>query len=281
MKTVLLIDDDRSSRLILSKVLKKAGWRVLEAEDGEVGLGLVEEHRPEVVVCDLLMPRCNGFQVCRQLRERIDGLHQTKIVVTTSSAYATDRVNAFEAGADEYLVKPIDPVEVVQIVERLRTANGGETAPAKTAPTEAASDQAAKPPPPAPAAILKDRPVALKFWGVRGSIPTQGPSTAFFGGNTTCVEVQADGEIVILDAGTGIRPLGLKLISEFKGVPVNLTVLITHTHWDHIQGFPFFVPAYNPKNQILILGYEGARRGLESTLSSQMESPYFPISMQQ
>jgi len=73
----------------------------------------------------------------------------------------------------------------------------------------------------------------------------------------------------------------LKLISEAKGEPIELTLLITHTHWDHIQGFPFFVPAYNPKNRLRIHGYEGARKGLESTLSSQMESPYFPISMQQ
>jgi phosphoribosyl 1,2-cyclic phosphodiesterase/CheY-like chemotaxis protein len=282
MKTVLLIDDDRSTRLILSKVLKKAGWRVLEAGDGEVGLGMVEEHRPEVVVCDLHMPRCNGFQVCRQLRERLDGLHQTKIIVTTSSAYATDRVNAFEAGADEYLVKPLDPVEVVQMVERLVTANGSaEEAPAKAPAATVPADHAPRPPTPHTPTSRKDKPVALKFWGVRGSIPTPGPTTAFFGGNTTCVEVQADGEIIVLDAGTGIRGLGLELISELKGEPMNLTVLITHTHWDHIQGFPFFVPAYNPKNQIRILGYEGARKGLESTLSNQMESPYFPISMQQ
>ena len=167
MKTVLLIDDDRVSRLTLSKVLKKAGWRVLEAEDGEVGLGIVEEQRPEVVVCDLLMPRCNGFQVCRQLRERLDGLQQTKIIVTTSSAYATDRVNAFEAGADEYLVKPLDPLEVVQMVQRLVTANGAAEAPAKPPPATTPADQAPRPPTPHAPVSRKDKPVALKFWGVQ------------------------------------------------------------------------------------------------------------------
>ncbi|HWB59427.1 MAG TPA: MBL fold metallo-hydrolase [Chthoniobacteraceae bacterium] len=121
----------------------------------------------------------------------------------------------------------------------------------------------------------------FKFWGVRGSIPTPGKSTVHYGGNTSCIEVRADGEIIILDAGTGIRPLGNALIEEFKGRPLNITLLISHTHWDHIQGFPFFMPAYNAANKLRILGYEGARAGLATTFAGQMESPYFPIALQQ
>ena len=121
----------------------------------------------------------------------------------------------------------------------------------------------------------------ITFWGVRGSVPTPGAATVRYGGNTSCVEVRADGEIIVLDAGTGIRPLGLELAREFNGAAINMTLLITHTHWDHIQGFPFFLPAYEPKNTIRVLGYEGARQGLGSTLAGQMESPYFPIALQQ
>jgi len=124
-------------------------------------------------------------------------------------------------------------------------------------------------------------PTRLRFWGVRGSIPSPGWQTARYGGNTSCVEVRTDGQIIVLDAGSGIRPLGLELAREFGQRPLAVTLLITHTHWDHIQGFPFFVPAYQSQNSVTILGYEGARHGLEETLSGQMESPYFPIGLKE
>ena len=80
---------------------------------------------------------------------------------------------------------------------------------------------------------------------MRGSIPVPGPDTLRYGGNTTCVEVRADNEIIVLDAGTGIRALGATLEKEFGGEPIKISLLITHMHWDHIQGFPFFLPSYN------------------------------------
>ena len=121
----------------------------------------------------------------------------------------------------------------------------------------------------------------VKFWGVRGSIPTPGPTTVEYGGNTSCIEVRADGQIIILDAGTGIRLLGQRLVEEFKTQPIDATLLLTHTHWDHIQGLPFFLPVYEPQNHLRILGYEGARHGLEVVLAGQMESPFFPIGLRE
>ena len=112
---------------------------------------------------------------------------------------------------------------------------------------------------------------------MRGSIPTPGPTTVRYGGNTSCVEVRMGGEIILLDAGTGLRALGRSLLAEFKDRPLNLTMLLTHTHWDHIQGLPFFGPIYNSRCRLRILGCEGTRKGLVNALTGQMESTYFPV----
>ncbi|HYE32726.1 MAG TPA: response regulator [Methylomirabilota bacterium] len=262
MKSILVIDDDHAYRGALTELLKAGGWSVLEAEDGETGLRLARETRPRIVLCDLLMPRCNGFQVCRALKAPTSSGPRTRVVVTTGSAYSTDRLNALEAGADEYLTKPVKPDALFTLLERLLGAD------------DILRLQADDPKP-------QDPLTRVRFWGVRGSIPTPGPDTVFYGGNTSCVEVRAEGEIIILDAGTGIRPLGLALAKEFKDRPMRISLLISHTHWDHIQGFPFFGPAYDPKNEIRVLAYEGAQKTLQQTLASQMESAYFPISMQE
>lgn len=214
-----------------------------------------------MVICDLLMPRCNGYQVCRAIRAMPE-LNGTRIVVISGRGYATDRLNALEAGADEYLTKPITSDELAVVLGRL----GDGPVPKTGAPPTSAPNSSS---------------IRLKFWGVRGSIASPGPGTVFYGGNTSCVEVRADGEIIVLDAGTGIRELGLSLRDEFKDRPLDVTLLLTHSHWDHIQGFPFFVPAYSPGNTVRILGYEGARQGLAATLGAQMESPYFPVGMKE
>ena len=112
---------------------------------------------------------------------------------------------------------------------------------------------------------------------MRGSIPTPGPATVRYGGNTSCVEVRSGNDIIILDAGSGLRPLGRALLAEFKNRPLSLTLLLTHTHWDHIQGLPFFAPIYQPHCRLRILGCEGARQGLVRALTGQMESTYFPV----
>src|SRR5437764_778830 len=132
-----------------------------------------------------------------------------------------------------------------------------------------------------PSVPASSSPVRIKFWGTRGSIAVPGPGTLRYGGNTTCVEVRADGEIVVLDAGSGIRQLGLALAEEFQAQPTKLSLLITHAHWDHIQGFPFFKPAYDPKNEIRIFGFDGAGASFREIITEPMRSPFFPIRMRE
>ncbi len=127
--------------------------------------------------------------------------------------------------------------------------------------------------------------LSVRFWGVRGSYPVPGPSTAHYGGNTPCVEVRADGQIIILDAGTGIIPLGKKLLQEdslnHPASPLKLILLISHTHHDHIQGLPFFLPAHLGKGILYIFGPPGMDGAFEDTLSRAMLPPYSPLRLEE
>jgi phosphoribosyl 1,2-cyclic phosphodiesterase len=116
----------------------------------------------------------------------------------------------------------------------------------------------------------------ITFWGVRGSIPTPGPNTVQIGGNTSCVEVRAGKAIVIFDGGTGLRMLGKKLYAE---MPIEAHMFFSHVHWDHIQGFPFFEPAFVPGNVFHLYGGNNVSRTLGETLAGQMDHPNFPVSL--
>jgi phosphoribosyl 1,2-cyclic phosphodiesterase len=118
----------------------------------------------------------------------------------------------------------------------------------------------------------------VRFWGVRGSLPAPGPHTVHFGGNTSCVEVRCGDQVLILDGGTGLRGLGERLRQE--GVRKGI-FLFSHVHWDHIQGFPFFVPAYDPQASFEILGGVELVGSLEEALHRQMRPPNFPVRLRE
>jgi CheY-like chemotaxis protein/phosphoribosyl 1,2-cyclic phosphodiesterase len=121
----------------------------------------------------------------------------------------------------------------------------------------------------------------VRFWGTRGSIATPGPGTNYFGGNTSCVELTtASGDLLIFDCGTGAHPLAAALMAQ-SNKAINANILIGHTHWDHIQGFPFFSPAFVKGNSIAIYGPEGSRGSLHDVLAGQMEFTYFPVELSQ
>src|SRR5436305_196320 len=121
----------------------------------------------------------------------------------------------------------------------------------------------------------------VRFWGTRGSIPKPGPNTLKYGGNTSCVEVgSAAGTIVMLDCGTGEVSLGAELMQSGKK-PLHGNVLISHTHWDHIQGLPFFAPLFVPGNEWDVYAPRGFAQSVRETLAGQMQSTYFPVELEQ
>ena len=115
----------------------------------------------------------------------------------------------------------------------------------------------------------------VKFWGVRGSIACPSANHIKYGGNTSCLEVKVGDRRLVLDAGTGIRGLGQTFLKDDVS---QIHILLTHTHWDHINGFPFFVPAYDPRRSVHIMaGHLRGGEGIQNVLAAQMDNPMFPV----
>ena len=245
--SLLVIDNDDGLLELLSFVFSGRGFTVLTARQGAAGIALARAHRPAVILCDIIMDDMHGFEVLRDLRAEPELAHAVVVMISAKS-YKPDIDRAREMGADDYLVKPFDPDELVLRVERLR------------------ADRATP-------------RLTVGFWGTRGSIAAPGPATTVYGGNTACVELRSGEDILVFDAGTGIRELGLALAKEFRSRPLTVHLFISHTHWDHIQGFPFFVPAYSPGTTLHIYGSAGQGRSLEGVLRGQMQADYFPVAL--
>ena len=239
---ILVIDDDEILRTYAAECLRGAGHEVLTAEDGEQGLAVAATEKPECVITDLMMPGVHGFGVVEALRNN-KALASIKIIVSSLKSYASDLQLAKNAGADRFLPKPYAPDALIAMVAELLGGNA----------------------------------IRVRFWGTRGSIATPGPGTARYGGNTSCTEVRCGDQILVFDAGTGIRELGNSLLREFGKNPIRAHIFVGHTHWDHIQGFPFFVPAYIPGNEIFVYSMRGAGKPLEKVFRGQMDSDYFPV----
>jgi len=122
--------------------------------------------------------------------------------------------------------------------------------------------------------------ILLRFWGVRGSTPTPVQENLRYGGNTSCVEVRVGREILILDCGTGIRLLGHALCREFGKHPIRAQIFLSHYHWDHIQGIPFFTPLYRPSDSFVFHSFRSPEADVQQALEYQMNNPYFPVDMQ-
>ena len=124
--------------------------------------------------------------------------------------------------------------------------------------------------------------LTVRFWGTRGSIPSPGPTTVRYGGNTPCLEVRTEeGRLVILDAGTGIRELGRSLTERAQGAAIEADIFLTHAHWDHIQGIPFFAPLFRKGNRFTIWGSKSLQMSIDRVVRDQMSPVVFPVSFEE
>ena len=244
MKKILIVDDDASVLAIAKKRLATEAVETLTANDGAEGLRLAMENRPDLIILDLMMPKMHGYTVVQEIRND-PALRHIKILITSAKTYSSDIERALRLGADRYLNKPYNLQEFWDVVAELLGERQGR--------------------------------FLVRFWGTRGSIATPGPNTVKYGGNTACTEVRCGEQLLILDAGTGIRPLGLVLMEEFGERPIQGHIFVGHTHWDHIQGFPFFEPAFVAGNEFAIYSLRGAEKPLDKVFRGQMDGDYFPV----
>lgn len=120
----------------------------------------------------------------------------------------------------------------------------------------------------------------LRFWGVRGSTPTPQRGNLRYGGNTSCVELRIGKNLYVFDCGTGLRLLGNSLLKEFGRRPIRAHIFLSHYHWDHIQGIPFFAPLYSPENRFVFHSFRSVQTDVQRALEEQMNTPYFPVDME-
>ncbi len=259
---MLVADDIASMRSLMARLLRTRGFDVQVAADGEECLRLAGSYRPHLMILDIMMPKVHGVEVLRRVKAD-PGTAGIGVIVCTAKAYKQDHDQVRALGAFNVLVKPFEPSAFIEIVDRFFSGDergAGAAASAGTAPATFIPN-----PPPGP---------SVRLWGTRGSIPVSGVRTVRHGGNTSCIEIRCGEEIIICDAGSGIRELGVLLA---RGRPRRLDIFITHTHWDHIQGFPFFAPAYIPGFELHVYGARGFRKDLRSVFSGQLDSDYFPV----
>lgn len=270
-KKVLIVDDDPALR-DLSVAVFAEEYEVREAVNGRDGWEKALEWQPDLVVTDLMMPVMHGYELCSLLKGP-KGVNGVKIIVSSSKPFSTDKSQARVAGADEYIVKPFKVEELALKAKRLLSE---VTATSRTGNGEVEESASRDNFRSVPTGRMRES-ICVNFRGTRGSCPTGGVRTVRYGANTSCLELRIGDVPVILDCGTGLRELGLSLSKEFSGRPIDGHIFVSHTHWDHIQGFPFFVPFYNPRNKFNVYSVHGASSSLHSIFSGSMSLDYFPI----
>jgi CheY-like chemotaxis protein len=249
-------------------MIQQEKYIIFTATDGRECLKCIEEERPDLVVLGLTLPLVHGMDILKRIRSDPQ-MSEVGVIMSTGRALIQDYQAAIENGADYYLIKPFPPYIILKLAERFFE---GKLSPApfpKTIQPLFPQKECYDP-------HLASDNSYMKLWGTRGSISVSGPEYICYGGNTACMEICDKHSLIIIDAGTGIRSLGDKVMkSPYK----EIHLIIGHTHWDHILGFPFFAPAYFPEYTIHIYAAKGFGKTLKELFQAMLDRDYFPVKL--
>jgi len=244
---ILIIDDDPMIIKLLESILKMSEYQIRSISDSTCAMDEIISFMPDIILLDLMMPVINGFDITRQVKED-ETLKKIKIIIISAKQFEFDQNRTIELGADYYITKPFSSDTISSLSNTIDT-------------------------------VLADS-MKITFWGTRETIPTPELDMLKYGGHTSCVSVELTKErIFVFDAGTGITKLGEYLIKQKRRHKLNL--FITHPHWDHIHGFPFFKVLYTPGNEMAVHGSSHGGISLRDVMSGQMKSIHFPVTLKE
>jgi len=243
--TFFIIDDDPLFTKTLAGILKEGGQTVHSGTAGSGTVPKVMSHESDCIILSVTATGSDGLELLRHLRG-IDDLAETRIVAALEEPSDQIRRDTLAAGADGVITKPVNGKTILRDLRE----------------------------------IIKDH-IRFTFWGVHGTLTVPGRKTARYGGNTPCVTLHLPGDtLFIFDAGSGIKELSNHLLSEGRMI-TKATIFITHPHWDHIHGLPFFVPLYPKENSFDIYGPPNGNMSLRELIAGQMDGVYFPINIKE
>jgi len=245
-RKVYVVTDDSQSLPVLSEIIEKKGFKLIsDTGRGEV-ISRIRANHPDLIFWDAEVLNERSLPVLQELRRHIETMFTPVCVVVRKNGAAKAIPSAVES---------MDKVSILNV----SYSNSALTS---------VLDKELKP------------SIGLKFWGVRGSTPCANKENIIYGGNTTCVQIELpySDDLLILDSGTGIRNLG-NYLAEYR-TNIKGRIFITHPHWDHIQGFPFFKPIYNPENHFDIHMPPQVNGGCREILSGHLTKTFFPVTLE-
>lgn len=268
-RRILITDDSTVITTLLETIISDLGYDTQVAQDGDSCLECIRTFEPDLIFLDLMLPKVHGMEILKYVKSN-PNTSKIGVIICTGKALIQDYQEAIISGADYYLVKPLHKETIEDLVKRFFQSS---LTPAPLDMTKMSGVEESE-------EVERFEPVVekpenyIKLWGTRGSIPVSGLEFHRYGGNTSCMEINHDGDCIIIDAGSGIRELGLEL--RKKGIK-KLHLFIGHTHWDHIMGFPFFLPLYTDGVEVHVYAAKGFKKDIKDLFTGMLDHDYFPV----
>jgi phosphoribosyl 1,2-cyclic phosphodiesterase/ActR/RegA family two-component response regulator len=262
---ILIADADRKLHRLLRAHKTASQYHIESAYTGHECLQKIDHFKPDLILIDLLLPQIHGIEILRKVKTD-PRTNQVGVFILCSNVMIQNYHSAIKQKADDFIEKPFDFPALFTCIHQFFTG--------KLKPTLHTALDFEKEGKHCYLPKLHASGSYLKFWGTRGSNPVSGPDYVRFGGNTCCLEVRHGSDLLVFDAGTGIRPFGTILEASR---PKNVHLFFSHTHWDHLAGFPFFPPIYDPECTVTIYSPIGFEKTTREIFTEMLAYAYFPV----